>query len=252
MCDGILAAVTGHGRRGRFATTRWSVVLAAGADGSSPAVRRALATLCESYWYPLYAFLRSRGYSAEDAQDLTQAFFTRLLEKHALRHADRSRGRFRSFLLASLKNFAANEHDREVAGKRGGNTPILSLEIERVEGRFQMEPPTDETPERVFDRQWALTLLDRVMSRLQAETAARSETPSSFDRLKTYLTGDQPQLRYADTASDLGMSEGAVKVAVHRLRKRFRDLVRDEIAHTVSSPAEIEDELRHLWSSVGR
>ena len=241
-----------HGRRGHFATTRWSVVLAAGADTSSPGVHQALATLCETYWYPLYGFLRSRGFSAEDAQDLTQAFFARLLEKHALRHADPSRGRFRSFLLASLKNFAANERDREIAGKRGGGAPMLSLEIESAEGRFQMEPPTDETPERVFDRRWALTLLDRVMLRLQAEMTARSEKSSAFDRLKTYLTGDQPQLSYAETASELGMSEGAVKVAVHRLRKRFRDLVRDEIAHTVSSPEDIEDELRHLWSSVGR
>ena len=187
----------------------------------------------------------------EAAQDLTQAFFTRLLEKHALRHADPARGRFRSFLLTSLKNFAANERDREIARKRGGGVPIVPLEIETAEGRFQMEPPSDETPERVFDRRWALTLLDRVMSRLEVETG-RSGKPSQFDRLKTYLTGDQPQLSYAQTASELGMSEGAVKVAVHRLRKRFRDLVREEIAQTVSSPEEIEDELRHLWSSVGR
>jgi RNA polymerase sigma factor (sigma-70 family) len=243
--------VTDHDRRRQFATTRWSVVLAAGADTSSPGVHEALATLCETYWYPLYAFLRSRGYQPEAAQDLTQAFFTRLLEKHAIRHADPARGRFRSFLLASLKNFAANERDREIARKRGGGVPIVPLEIETAEGRFQMEPPSDETPERVFDRRWALTLLDRVMSRLQAETS-RSGKPSQFDRLKTYLTGEQPQLSYAQTASELGMSEGAVKVAVHRLRKRFRDLVREEIAQTVSSPAEIEDELKHLWSSVGR
>ena len=243
--------MTDHGRRRHFATTRWSVVLAAGADTSSPGVHEALATLCETYWYPLYAFLRSRGYQPEAAQDLTQAFFTRLLEKHAIRHADPARGRFRSFLLASLKNFAANERDREIARKRGGGVPIVPLEIETAEGRFQMEPPSDETPERVFDRRWALTLLDRVMSRLQAETG-RSGKPSQFDRLKTYLTGDQPQLSYAQTGSELGMSEGAVKVAVHRLRKRFRDLVREEIAQTVSSPEDIEDELRHLWSSVGR
>jgi RNA polymerase sigma factor (sigma-70 family) len=243
--------VTDHGRRGRFATTRWSVVLAAGADTSSPGVHEALATLCETYWYPLYAFLRSRGYGELDAQDHTQAFFARLLEKHVIRHADPARGRFRWFLLASLKNFVANERDREIAGKRGGRVLLVSLEIESAEGRFQMEPPSDETPERVFDRRWALTLLDRVMSRLKAETE-RSGKPSQFDRLKTYLTDDHPQLSYAQTASDLGTSDGAVKVAVHRLRKRFRDLVRDEIAQTVSSPEEIEDELRHLRSSVGR
>jgi RNA polymerase sigma factor (sigma-70 family) len=238
-------------RRRHFATTRWSVVLAAGAESSSPGVQEALTTLCETYWYPLYGFLRNRGYSAEDAQDVTQAFFARLLEKQSIRHADPARGRFRSFLLASLKNFAANERDREIAQKRGGDVPILSLEIETAEGRFQMELPTDETPDRVFDRRWALTLLDRVMSRLNAETA-RGAKPSQFDRLKAYLTGDQPQLSYAETASDLGTSEGAIKVAVHRLRRRFRDLVRDEISHTVSSPEEVEDELRHLWSSVGR
>jgi RNA polymerase sigma-70 factor (ECF subfamily) len=241
-----------EGGHGHFATTRWSLVLEAGAEGSSPRVHEALATLCETYWYPLYAFLRSRGYSAENAQDLTQAFFARLLEKHTIRHADPARGRFRSFLLTSLRNFAANEHHRETAGKRGGGVPVLSLEIEHAEGRFQLEPPSDETPERVFDRRWALTLLDRVMSRLQAEAAARGDKNSPFDRLKTYLTGDEPQLSYAQTASALNMSEGAVKVAVHRLRRRFRDLVRDEIAHTVSSPEDVEDELRHLWSAVGR
>jgi len=232
-------------------TTRWSLVLAAGANLSAAGAREALATLCETYWYPLYAFLRSRGYSAEDAQDLTQAFFLRMLEKQTIGQADPARGRFRSFLLTALKNFAANERDREIAKKRGGGAPIVSLELEGAEGRFQLEPPSDETPERIFDRRWALTLLDRVMLRLKAE-GARDGKKSQFEGLKTYLTGDQPQLTYAQTASEWGMSEGAVKVAVHRLRRHFRDLVRDEIAQTVSSPEEIEDELRHLWSAVGR
>ena len=162
-----------------------------------------------------------------------------------------ARGRFRSFLLVSLKNFAANEHDREIARKRGGGVPIVSLELEGAEGRFQLELVNDETPEKVFDRRWALALLERVISRLQTE-GQRGGRPSQFEGLKTYLTGDQPQLSHAQTASDLGMSEGAVKVAVHRLRRHFRDLVRDEIAQTVSSPEEIEGELRHLWSAVGR
>ena len=243
--------MTEHAGRRHFVTTRWSVVLAAGTELSSSGAREALTTLCEMYWYPLYAFLRSRGYGAEDAQDLTQAFFARLLEKDTIGHADPARGRFRSFLLTALKNFAANEHDRQSARKRGGGSHLVSLESGSAEDRFQLEPPSDETPETVFDRRWALTLLDRVMSRLKAEARRDGKTPS-FDGLKTYLTGDQPQLTYAQTASALGISEGAAKVAVHRLRRRFRDLVRDEIAQTVSSPEEIEDELRHLRSSVSR
>jgi RNA polymerase sigma factor (sigma-70 family) len=227
------------------------MVLAAGADATSTGAPEALAALCETYWYPLYAFLRSRGHSASDAEDLTQAFFARLLEKHTLRHADPDRGRFRSFLLTSLTHFAANEHDKEAARKRGGGIPALSLEFENAEGRFQLEPATDETPEKVFDRRWALTLLDCVLTRLKTEMV-RTGRESQFERLETYLMGDRPQLSYAQSASALGMSEGAIKVAVHRLRRRFRDLIRDEIAQTVSSPEEVEDELEHLWSSVKR
>src|SRR4051812_19295145 len=154
-------------KHAQFATTRWSMVLAAGGDLASTDARAALTILCETYWYPLYAFLRSRGHSAEEAEDLTQAFFARVIEKQTLQHADRARGRFRSFLLTSLTHFAANEHDREMAKKRGGGSPILALEFEAAEGRFQREPSTDETPERVFDRRWALTLLDRVINRLR-------------------------------------------------------------------------------------
>ena len=242
--------MTGASRR-RFATTRWSLVLAAGSGSASSGAREALATLCETYWYPLYAFLRSRGYDADDAQDLTQAFFARVLEKQAISQADPARGRFRSFLLASLQHFAANQRDRNMAKKRGGGLPIVSLEIETAEGRFQMEPPTDETPERIFDRRWALTLLARVMSRLDAETSEAGRR-AQFEGLRNYLTGDQPRLSYAETAAQLGISEGAVKVAVHRLRRQFRDLVRDEIAQTVASADEIDDELRYLWSAVGR
>jgi len=225
------------------------MVLAAGADRTSSGAGEALTALCETYWYPLYAFLRGRGHPAEDAEDLTQAFFARLLEKRTLRHADPARGRFRSFLLTSLTHFAANEHDRDAARKRGGGIPAMSLEFENAEGRFQLEPATDETPERVFDRRWALTLLDRVLARLRTEMI-RADKEAQFERLKTYLIGDQPQLSYAQSAGALGVSEGAVKVAVHRLRRRFRDLIRDEIAQTVASPEEVEDELKHLWSSV--
>ena len=225
------------------------MVLAAGGDTTSTDAQNALAILCETYWYPLYAFLRSHGHSATDAEDVTQAFFARLLEKHAIRHADRGRGRFRSFLLASLTHFAANEHDKEAAQKRGGGVPALSLEFENAERRFQLEPATGETPEKVFDRRWAVTLLDRALTRLSTDMM-RDDKAVMFEQLKTYLVGDLPQLSYAESARRLGMSEGSIKVAVHRLRRRYRDLVRDEIMQTVSSPAEVEDELKHLWSSV--
>ena len=237
----------------RFTTTRWSIVLAAGAGASSGSggAEAALATLCEMYWYPLYAYLRSHGRSPEDAQDLTQSFFARLLEKNVIQHADPARGRFRAFLLTSLKNFAANERDRAQASKRGGDVIRVSLEFDAAEDRLQLEIPTDDTPERVFDRRWALTLLDRVFAELQAE-AVRGQKERQFEALKPYLTGDAPQLSYAQTGEQLEMSEGAIKVAVHRLRRRFRDLVRDEIAQTVASTDEIDDELRHLWSAVRR
>jgi RNA polymerase sigma-70 factor (ECF subfamily) len=226
-------------------------VLAAGGAAGSADAHQALTTLCEIYWYPLYGFLRGRGHSAEDAEDLTQAFFARVVERRAIQHADRDRGRFRSFLLASLTHFTANEHHRDIAKKRGGGVAILSLEFQGAEGRFQLEPSTDETPERVFDRRWALTLLDRVMGRLKAEMV-RAGKRVQFERLQACLTGDRLEQGYAQIAADLGTSEGAVKVTVHRLRRRYRDLVRDEIAQTVASPQEIEDELRHLWSAVSR
>lgn len=238
----------GHGK---FATTRWSVVIAAGADTSSSDADEALATLCETYWFPLYGYLRNRGHGAEDAQDLTQAFFARLLEKHSISQADPARGRFRSFLLASLKHFAANERERSSAGKRGGGIPAISLGVADAEGRYQLEASTNETPERIFDRRWASTLLARALSRLEADTSEGGKRPL-FEALRIYLTGDQPELTYAETAARLGMSEGAIKVAVHRLRRKFRDLVRDEIAQTVAAPEDIDDELRHLWSAVGR
>lgn len=240
-----------RGERRLFATTHWSLVLAAGEQRPSGHAREALTTLCEIYWYPLYAFLRGRGHSPADAEDLTQAFFALLLEKQVIRQADPARGRFRSFLLKSLQNFAANVHARNTAGKRGAGVAPLSLEFEQAEGRFRLEASTAETPERTFDRRWALTLLDRVMARL-GNDAVQKRKSDHFEALKPFLTGEEPQLSYSQTASSLGISEGAVKVAVHRLRKKFRDIVRDEIAQTVSSPAEIEDELRHLWSAVAR
>lgn len=237
--------------RRQFVTTHWSLVLAAGADVSSSAAGDALAQLCETYWYPLYAFLRSRGHTAEDAQDLTQAFFARVLEQRTLASADPARGRFRSFLLVSLKNFVANEREREQAKKRGGGMSVVPLEIETAEGRFQLEPRTDETPERVFDREWALILLDNVLRRLQTEMT-RAGRDGHFAQLKEFLTGEEQPAGYVAAASALGMSAGATRVAVHRLRRRFAELVRSEIARTVSSAEEVEGELRHLRSSVRR
>jgi RNA polymerase sigma factor (sigma-70 family) len=237
-------------RGGRFLTTHWSLVLAAGAK-PTPRSRDALAALCEQYWYPLYAFLRRQGHSAEDAQDLTQGFFARVLEKGWLQDVRPERGRFRSFLLASLSHYVSNERDRARALKRGGPLPPLSLEIETAEGLYQLEPRDDLTPERIFDRRWALTLLDRVLARLRAEFHDRGKG-ALFETLKVFLDGERTDESYKEVGAALGMSEGAVKVAVHRLRRRFRDIVRDEIAQTVETPDQIDDEIRHLFESVGR
>lgn len=233
--------------------TRWSLVLSVGTQPSK-AADEALATLCETYWYPLYAFLRRHGHSAEDAEELTQSFFLRLIEKRAISQADPERGRFRSFLLTALKNFVANEWDRQKRKKRDPGAPILPLEFETAEGRFLLEPPTLETPEKVFDRQWAMTLLDRSMKRLADEQAARGKQ-NQFDRLKAYIAGDNGLPRYRTTAQELGMSEGAARTYVSRLRDRFRELVREEIAETIGSAAiddeidkKIDDEIRYLWS----
>ena len=226
-------------------------MLAAGEQRPSGHAREALTTLCEAYWYPLYGFLRGRGHSPADAEDLTQAFFALLLEKQVIRQADPARGRFRSFLLKALQNFAANVHAKKTAAKRGGGVSALSLEFDQAEGRLSLEGSSAETPERAFDRRWALTLLDRVMSRLKDDAVLKGKD-EQFETLKPYLTGDEPQLSYSGTATALGVSEGAVKVAVHRLRRKFRDILQDEISQTVSSRDEIADELRHLWTSVGR
>lgn len=235
---------------GRFETTHWSLVLAAGRTPTAKS-RAALATLCEHYWYPLYAFLRRQGHSAEDAQDLTQGFFARVLEKGWLQDVRPERGRFRSFLLASLSHFVSNERDRARALKRGGPKPPLPLEIETAEGLYQLEPRDDLTPERIFDRRWALTLLDRVLARLKAEFHERGKG-GMFETLKVFLDGDRSGDSYKEVGAALEMTEGAVKVAVHRLRRRFRDLLRDEIAQTVERADQIDDEIRHLFESVGR
>ena len=226
----------------RFPTTRWSIVVAAG-DPHRKEARSALAGLCESYWYPLYAYLRRRGYAADQAQDLTQDFFIRMLEGRYLDRADPEKGRFRSFLLTSLKFFVADEEDRQRARKRGGGA-VVPLEFPSGEERYQREPAHDETPERLFERRWALSVLDQVVEKLRTEFV-RQDRPEHFDRLKVFLLGrsDAP---YAALALEINTSEGALKVAIHRLRKRYRELFRQEIADTVADPAEVESELRFL------
>jgi RNA polymerase sigma-70 factor (ECF subfamily) len=240
------SALPGAGRQ--FVTTRWSQVLAAG-HAPTRTSREALARLCEVYWYPLYAYVRRWGYDADKAQDLTQEFFARLLEKHYLQAADPARGRFRSFMLASLKHFLSNERDRESAIKRGGRVGLVPLEFENAEGRYSLEPADMETPEKIYERRWALTLLQRTLARLRAEFEA-AEKVDLFNRLEGHLTGDQETLPYADLAAILGMSEGAIKVAVHRLRRRFGALLREEISETVAETGDVDDEIRELFRAL--
>jgi RNA polymerase sigma-70 factor (ECF subfamily) len=226
----------------QFPTTRWTLVVAAGGPQRKEA-RSALVSLCENYWYPLYAYLRRRGYPADQAQDLTQDFFVRLLEGRYLDRADPEKGRFRSFLLTSLKFFVADEQDRQRAHKRGAGA-VMSLEFSSGEERYQREPAHDETPERIFERRWALAVLDRVVETLRNEFVQRGR-PEHFERLKVFLLG-QSDAPYAALALEMNTSEGALKVAIHRLRKRYRELFRQEIADTVADPAEVESELRFL------
>jgi RNA polymerase sigma-70 factor (ECF subfamily) len=235
----------------QFPTTRWTLVVAAG-DPQRKDARSALVSLCENYWYPLYAYLRRRGYAADQAQDLTQEFFMRVLEGRYLDRADQEKGRFRSFILTSLKFFAADEQDRQRAQKRGGGA-VVSFEFssgESGEERYQREPGHDETPERIFERRWALSMLERVMERLRDEFVQHGR-PENFERMKVFLLG-QSEAPYADLAREMNTSEGALKVAIHRLRKRYRELFRQEIADTVADPAEVESELRYLAAVLTR
>jgi RNA polymerase sigma-70 factor (ECF subfamily) len=234
------------GAPGRFVTTRWSLIRAA-QDPSAQASRAALAALCSAYWYPLYAFIRRQGHDAEEAQDLTQEFFARLLEKDGLAAVDRDKGRFRSFLLAACKHFLSNERDRARAQKRGGGRAVLPLDAAGAEGRYGSEPAHEETPERLFERRWALALLEQVLGRLREEYAAAGKG-RVFERLKGHLTGDG--VPYAQVAADLSMSAGAVKVAAHRLRQRYRELLRDEIAQTLDDPGQVEEEIRDLFAAL--
>ena len=231
-----------------FPTTRWTLVVAA-ADPQRKDARSALVSLCEGYWYPLYAYVRRGGYPADQAQDLTQEFFIRVLEGRYLDRADPEKGRFWAFLLTLMKFFLADEADRNRAQKRGGGT-VLSLEFSSGEDRYQREPAHDETPERIFERRWALNVIDRVVEKLREEFVQHGR-PEHFDRLKVFLLG-QPDTPYAALAREMNTSEGALKVAIHRLRKRYRELFRQEIADTVADPTEVESELRFLAAVLTR
>ena len=230
----------------QFPTTRLSLVLAA-ADNPGTASRDALDALCRMYWYPLYVFIRRRGHGVEEARDLTQGFIASLLEKNTLRRFRRERGRFRSFLLTCAKHFLSHQRDLAGAQKRGGGVPSVALDaaIETAEGRYRLEPRDDLTPEKVFEKQWALEVLDLAMLRLRGEFV-RDGKREQFDQLKGYLTGDDDGPSYRELASKLDMTEGALKVAVHRLRRRFHQSLREEISLTVVHPDDIGDEIRHL------
>ena len=231
-----------------FATTHWSLVLAAGSgEASQTRSRRALEELCKAYWYPLYAFVRYRGYSSDDAQDVTQSFFARILEKDGLASADPERGRFRSYLLGAVKHFLANEWHRARAQKRGGGVTFLELDALDPEARYALEPARSSDPEAVFDREWAQESIARAMQNLRAESEARGKG-ELLEALKGSLTGEEPPR--SETAARLGMTDGAVKSAVHRLRQRYRELLRAEIAETVTDPADVDAEMRHLVAAL--
>ncbi len=230
-----------------FVTTHWSMVMAA-ARANTPTAQNALEQLCRSYWYPLYAYVRRRGHSEEDAKDLTQAFFARLLAKQWVGDAKRERGRFRTFLLTAMNRFLADEWDKVRRNKRGGGVPHVPLQFDDAETRYGCEPADTRTPEQYFERRWALTLLDTVLQRLRGEYE-RAGKGDVFAALHPILGGDELG-PYADLAAQTGLSEGAVKVAVHRLRKRYRQLLREEIAQTSAPGADVEEELRGLYGAL--
>jgi RNA polymerase sigma factor (sigma-70 family) len=235
---------------GVFATTHWSVVLAA-SDSTNARATEALEYLCRTYWYPLYAFVRRQGRSPEDAQDLTQGFFAHLLRKDFLSGVGPDKGRFRSFLLACLKHFLADEWEKSRTAKRGRDRPEALLNLEQAEERYRLEARVETHAESLYERRWAFDLLDRVLDRLRHEAVASGRV-AVFDQLAGVLLGERPAETYAQLGARLGMSETAVKVTVHRQRQRYRELLREEIAHTVVHPDEIDEEMRYLFEVVSR
>lgn len=230
-----------------FATTRWTLVLAAGSR-STPAADVALEELCRTYWYPLYAYIRRHGHSREDAEDLAQSFFARFLQKNYLEKLRSEHGKFRAFLIASLKHFLANEWDRSRRQKRGSGLPPLSLDWQDADARYQINPADNLSPDKIYDRAWAVTLLERVIRRLREEHAAAGKGVL-FDKLKPFLMLGRSEIPYEQAAGDLAMTEGTARVAVHRLRRRYRELLREEIGQTLSDPAQMAEEMRALFSA---
>ncbi len=231
-----------------FTTTHWTVVLSAG-GGDSRQASEALEKLCRAYWFPLYAYIRRRGHAPEDAEDLAQAFFAQLLEKRWLDGVQRNGRPFRSFLLAALNGFLANQYDRATAMKRGGKEPVLSLDVGDAERLYSQEPARDETPERMLDRRWALAVLGRALTRLSQETTAAGKV-RQWEQLSPFLSREPEAGEYAAVAADLGMSTGTVGVAVHRLRQRYREQVRAEIAETLADPAQLDAEMSELFAAL--
>lgn len=231
-----------------FVTTHWSIIVRAG-DAASTDADAALEHLCRAYWYPLYAYVRRKGHSVHDAQDLTQTFFARFLERNSLQLADPSRGRFRTFLLTSLKNFLINEWEKNRCEKRGGGRQIISLDAEEIETRFRAEPADKRAPDIAFERQWALLILDRVLGHMHAEFTAAGQG-QVFEELKSYLTAEVNESSSAEIARRLGITDVNLRVKVHRLRVHYRDLLWQEVARTVETPEAIEEEIRHLISAL--
>jgi RNA polymerase sigma factor (sigma-70 family) len=233
-----------------FATTHWSVILCA-AQRETPEATAALEQLCRSYWFPLYGYARRRGYNVQDAQDLTQEFFAALLGKNRLVNVSPYKGRFRSFLLASFNHFLADAHDRRTCLKRGGNCELVSIEAQEAEDRYKLEPVDHRTPESLYDRQWALALLERVLERLRQELIAAGKG-KLFEELQGFLLGERGGARQVELAARLGLTQSAVAVTVHRLRHRYQALLREELSRTVADPREVDEEMKELFTALRR
>jgi RNA polymerase sigma-70 factor (ECF subfamily) len=239
-----------NGKPAAFDTTHWSVVLQAGGENST-LTHAALEKLCQSYWYPLYAFVRRRGCNPHDAEDLTQAFFAHLFEKEALKTVAREKGKFRSFLLATLTNFLNNERDKQQTLKRGGHVHIISWDEAKAEDQYRHEPVDPVTPEKLFERRWAFTVFEQALERLKKEHERQSKLPL-FNKLQPHLTRETEPGFLTHVSAELKMTEGAVKVALHRLRRRFGELLRSQVAYTVADPELVEEEIRHLLTAISQ